>query len=76
MSGEVKIKRGVRQGCILSPTLFNLYTAVIFKSIRDVKGISIGGKHVNNLRYADDMALTAESEPELQTLLYKSNEEG
>ena len=76
LSSNIKIKRGVRQGCILSPILFNLYTAIIFRVINEVKGVNIGGKNVNNLRYADDTALTAESAPELQVLLDKINEKG
>ena len=76
LSGRVKIKRGVRQGCILSPILFNLYTAILFRAINSVEGIKIGGMNINNLRYADDTALLAESEQNLQNILNKVNEEG
>lgn len=76
LSGQVKIKRGVRQGCILSPILFNLYTAIIFRAINSVEGLKIGGMNINNLRYADDTALLAESEQNLQNILNKVNEEG
>ena len=68
-SEEFPIQRGVRQGCILSPKLFNLYTENIFKEIDDIEGVKIGGRNVNNLRYADDTALLAESENQLQVIL-------
>ena len=65
-SEEFKIKRGVRQGCILSPKLFNLYTENVFREIDNLDGVKIGGININNLRYADDTALLAESEEQLQ----------
>ena len=58
MTSEFKIKKGVRQGCVLSPHLFNLYTEKIFREAEDMKGINIGGVNINNLRYADDTSLT------------------
>ena len=76
LSKPIYIRRGVRQGCILSPTLFNLYTEIIFKSIEEAKGVSIGGVNINNLRYADDTALIAENEKDLQRLLDLVNEKG
>ena len=69
MSDEVNIKRGVRQGCVLSPTLFNLYTETIFRYISNMKGVTVGGRNINNLRYADDTVLLAENEADLQNLL-------
>ena len=64
------IKRGVRQGCILSPLLFNVYTEFIFRKINDHQGISIGGRRLTtNLRCADDTALLSGSNENLQDLL-------
>ena len=59
-----QIGKGVHQGCILSPTLFNLYAEYIMRNIglEEVQaGIKIAGRNINNLRYADDTTLTAES---------------
>ena len=73
-----KIRKGVHQGYILSPCLFNLYGEYI---MRDAKldesqaGIKIVGRNINNLRYADDTTLMAESEEELKSLLMKVKEE-
>ena len=53
MTSEFKIKKGVRQGCVLSPNLFNLYTEKIFREVEDMKGTNIGGVNINNLRNAD-----------------------
>ena len=66
MSEPITTSRGVRQGCVLSPCLFNLYTDIIFRHITEHKGIKIGGITVNNLRYADDTVLLADNEEELQ----------
>ena len=74
VSDNIKIKRGVRQGCILSPVLFNLYTDIIFRTIQNLKGIVIGGVSTTDSRYADDTALLAESEKELQETLNLVNE--
>ena len=66
-----KIGKGVRQGCILSPCLFNLYAEYIMRNARLNEtqiGIKISGKNIKNLRYADDTILTAESEEELKSL--------
>ena len=63
-----KIVKGVRQGCILSPCLFNLYAEYIMQNARldeAYTGIKITGRNINNLRYADDTTLIAESEEEL-----------
>ena len=63
-----QIGKGVRQGCILSSCLFNLYAEYIMKNARlneAYAGIKIDGRNINNLRYADDTTLMAESEEEL-----------
>ena len=75
-SKNIKIKRGTRQGCVMSPYLFNLFTEMIFRSLDPELGVSIGGRKVSNLRYADDTALTAESGPELQRIATRVNEAG
>ena len=49
MTSDFKIKKGVRQGCVLSPNLFNLYTEKIFREVEDMKGVNIGGVIINNL---------------------------
>ena len=72
-----KIGKGVRQNCILSPCLFNLYAEYIIQNdeLDDSQaGIKIAGRNINNLRYADDTTLMAESE-ELKNLLLKMKEE-
>ena len=69
-----KIWKGVRQGCILPPCLFNLYAEYIMRNAgldEAQAGIKITGRNINNLRYADDTTLMAESEEELQSLLLK-----
>ena len=66
-----KIGKGVRQGCILSPCLFNLYAEYIMRNagLEEAQvGIKIAGRNINNLRYADDTTLMAESEEELKSL--------
>ena len=73
-----QIGKGVRQGCILSPCLFNLYAECIMQnaSLDEAQaGIKIGGRNNNNLRYADDTTLMAESEEGLKSLLMKVKEE-
>ena len=73
-----QIGKGVRQGCILSPCLFNLYAEYIMRNVglqETQAGIKTAGKNMNNLRYADDTTLTAESEEELKTLLMKAKVE-
>ena len=74
----IKVGKGVRQGCILSPCLFNSYAEYIMKNAgldEAQAGIKIAGRNTNNLRYADDTALMAESEEELKSLLMKVKEE-
>ena len=73
-----KIGKGVRQGCILSPCLFNLYAEYIRwnDGVDEAQaGIKAVGRNINNLRYADDTSLMAESEEELESLLMKVKEE-
>ena len=73
-----QIERRVRQGCILSPCLFNFYSAYIMWNARldeAQAGIKIGGRTINNLRYADGTTLMAESEEELKSILMKVKEE-
>ena len=73
-----QIGKGVRQGCILSPCLFNLYSEYIMRNagLEEAQaGIKIAGKNINDLRYADDTTLMAESEEELKSLLMKMKEE-
>ena len=72
-----QIWKGVRQGCILSSCLFNLYAEYILLNARldeAQAGIKIAGRNINNLRYADNTTLMAESEEELKSLLMKVNE--
>ena len=84
VKGEIsafqKIKRGVRQGCVLSPDLFSLYSEIIMRNIEGQPGIRVGGHNINNLRYADDTVLISENEKDLQQLLNtiesKSKEKG
>lgn len=73
---QVEICRGVRQGCILSPLLFNVYSeAVMTRALENLEaGIKINGKVVNNLRYADDTILIAATETDLQAIVNRVNE--
>ena len=69
-----QIEKGVCQGCILSPCLFNLYAEYIMRNagLEEAQaGIKIGERNINNLRYADDTTFMAESEEELKSLLMK-----
>ena len=73
-----QIGKGVHQGCLLSPCLFNLYAEYIVRNagLEEAQAtIKIAGRIINNLRYADDTTLMAESEEELKSLLMKVKEE-
>ena len=73
-----QIGKGVLQGCILSPCLFNLYAEYILWNAgldEAQAGIKIARRNINNLRYADDTTLMAESEEELKSILMKVKEE-
>ena len=73
-----QIRKGICQGCILSPCLFNLYAEYTMRNAgldEAQAGIKIAGRNINNLRYADDTTLMAESKEELKSLLMKVKEE-
>ena len=73
-----KLGKQVRQGCILSPCLFNLYAEYIMRNAgleETQAGIKIARRNINNLRFADDTTLMAESKEELKTLLMKVKQE-
>ena len=73
-----QIGKGVRQGCILSPCLFNFYAEYIMRNAgleETQSGIKIAGRNINNPRYADDTTLMPESKEELKSLLMKAKEE-
>ena len=73
-----QIRKGVCQGYILSPCLFDLYAEYIMQNARleeTLVGTEIAGRNINNLRYADDTTLMAESKEELKSLLMKVKEE-
>ena len=73
-----QIGKGICQGCILSPCLFNIYAQYILRNAglgEAQAGIKIAGRNINNLRYPDDTTLMAESEEELKSLLMKVKEE-
>ena len=73
-----QVGKGVHQSCILPPCLFNVYAEYIMRKTgldEAQAGIKIAGRNINNLRYADDTTLVAESEEELKSLLMKVKEE-
>jgi hypothetical protein len=70
ISRKVKVERGVRQGCVISPLLFNLYSEfMIREAMEDVEGIGFGGVNITNLRYADDAILVADKRKKLQKMI-------
>ena len=78
-TGWFQIGKGVRQGCILSPCLFNSYAEYIMRDagLQEAQaGIKIAVRNINHFRYADDTTLMAESEEELKSLLMKVKERG
>ena len=75
ISNWTTIRRGVRQGCMISPLLFNFYTEHIMRESKlENEGIRIGGRQVNNLRYADDTVILAGNVEELQNMITKVKE--
>ncbi|XP_055388393.1 uncharacterized protein LOC129616943 [Condylostylus longicornis] len=72
---DLHIHRGVRQGCILSPLLFNIYSEKIFQEsiAEENRGIKVNGTFINNIRYADDTTIIADSIEDLQHLMNKVN---
>ena len=73
LSEWFRVKKGVRQGCVLSPHLFNILAEMVMRDTLDgfQGGLQIRGRIVTNLRYADDIILLATSEVELQELVYR-----
>ena len=76
LTEEFKIKKGVGQGCVLSSSLFNLYTEKIFREREGMKGVIVGGSNINNNRYADDTALLTLCTTDLQDLVTEINNKG
>ena len=75
---NMQIGKGVHQGCILSPCLYNFYAECIMRNSglkEEQAGIKIARRNISHLRYADDTTLMAESEEELKSLLMKAKEE-
>ena len=64
----VRIERGVRQGCVLSPDIFSLYSQKVMEEIEELEGVRVGGRNINCIRYADDTVLIADSNEKLQEL--------
>ena len=76
VTSEFKIRKVVRQGCVLSSSLFNLYTEKIFKAVGVMKGVAVGGASISILRYADDTAQLICNEKDLQDLVTAVNDKG
>jgi hypothetical protein len=74
ITSEIKLGRGVRQGCCLSPTLFNIYLDEILReALEGQGGVNVGGRQISYIAFADDKALLAENERELQEMLRRVN---
>jgi hypothetical protein len=73
-----EVRKGFRQGCILSPYLFNMYSEYILRRVgfEDNIGIKVGGRTINNLRYVEDTTVLAEDKVDMRKLLKKLKEEG
>ena len=70
ISRDVKVEKGVRQGCVISPLLFNLYSEFMIKeAMEDVEGIWIGEFNITDLRYADDAVLVAYKRKKMQKMI-------
>src|SRR5437867_3723400 len=70
VSREVGVERGVRQGCVISPMLFDLYSEFVIRgAVEGVEGIGFGGVNITNLRYADDAVLVAERRRKVQKMV-------
>ena len=65
----------MRQGCVLSLDLFSLYSQAVMDEMEDLEGIKVGGMNINNIRYADDTVLIADTEEKLQRLVDRLDEE-
>lgn len=74
VTSEFKIKKVVRQGCVLSSSFFNLYTEQIFKAVGVMKGVAVGGANISIFRYADDTAQLICNEKDLQDLVTAVND--
>ena len=67
----INIKRGVRQGCVLSPDIFSLYSQAVMNELEEIEGVKVGGSNKGNIRYADDAMLIADTNSKLQSLVDK-----
>ena len=65
------IERGVRQGCVLSPDLFSLYSKAVINELEDIESVKVGGSNINHIRYADDTVLITDTNAKLQSLVDK-----
>ena len=75
ISRDVKVEKGVRQGCVISPLLFNLYSEFMIKeAMEDVERIGIGGFNITDLRYADDAVLVADKRKKMQKMIDRLSE--